>query len=100
MVRSTCPWCREEFEWQAIYHVCKDGTTLSDRIAKTSVQIKEEHARQDRIREGYKAMEKPAKPQSMAISPYQKLPDQPNTTGFFRWNADDLKFADELKIKI
>jgi hypothetical protein len=98
---AQCGWCAAEYDVPAVFHVCTDGTTFSERLRKTSAELAEERARKDRYREGYKSLGND--PPSAALIPRnsQGLPDQPNTVGRgFNWTTDDLILAKKLKIKI
>ena len=90
---AICSWCRAEYEWSGVYHVCDDGTTFADRIMKTRAQIQVEHDRRDGIK-------RVAPVQSAAIMRRDNLPQQSNTKAWFAWNTDDLKLAAAMKIKL
>lgn len=90
---AICSWCRAEYEWSCVYHVCDDGTTFVNRIVKTHAQIQAEHDRRDGIK-------RVAPVQSVVIIGRNNLPQQPNTKAWFSWNMDDLKLAAAMKIKL
>ncbi len=52
-----CSWCRNQYYGSLVFHICTDGTNFPQRMAKTSKELFEEYARQDRILASYREMQ-------------------------------------------